>query len=384
MSTSSENAPHGGGYDEAAAKQARSTPLTRRFKATYGTGAFADGIVAAGFGFFLLFYLTAVCGMSGTTAGLAKLIALLVDAVADPAIGLASDRLRSRYGRRVPFMALSLPPFALAFGLLFSIPAQLEGLTQFVFVTVCLVVLRVSLSCFVLPMTAVGAEVTDDHNERASVVSYRLTFQSAGILFGVVVALGVFMSGPDGLLQRENYVPYAWTCAAAMVLTGLIAIAAVRRAQPRLHGPEVSERGFFSGFVQEVIEFTRNRSFLMLFGTVLIYFLAYSAHVSLALHACRYFWRLDSNAIQLILLSGTLGPLLGADQRLCIAPHGETHALHRRFLRDRALSGLASAFSALRAGRAFSDERGDTAFCQRLVRWHCNYDRRRRLPVNVG
>ena len=327
MSTSSENAPHGGGYDEAAAQQARSTPLTRRFKATYGTGAFAADIVAQGLGFFLLFYLTAVCGMSGTTAGLAKLIALLVDAVADPAIGLASDRLRSRYGRRVPFMALSLPPFALAFGLLFSIPAQLEGLTQFVFVTVCLVVLRVSLSCFVLPMTAVGAEVTDDHNERASVVSYRLTFQSAGILFGVVVALGVFMSGPDGLLQRENYVPYAWTCAAAMVLTGLIAIAAVRRAQPRLHGPEASERSFFSGFAQEVIECSRNRSFLMLFGTVLIYFLAYSAHVSLALHACRYFWRLDSNAIQLILLSGTLGPLLGAPISAFALRHMEKRTL---------------------------------------------------------
>ena len=301
-----------GAYDEAAAKRARSTPLTRRFKAAYGAGAMADGIVVAGFGFFLLFYLTAVCGMSGTMAGLAKLIALLIDAVADPAIGLASDRLRSRHGRRLPFMALSLLPFALAFGLLFSIPVQLEGLTQFIFVTVCLVVLRVSLSCFVLPLTAVGAEVTDDHRERASVVSFRLTFQSAGILFGVVIALGVFMSGPEGLLRPENYVPYAWTCAAAMVLAGLVAIGAVRRAQPRLHGPEQSERGLFSGFAREMIEFSRNRSFLILFGTVLIYFLAYSAHVSLALHAYRYFWRLDSAAIQLILLSGTLGPLLGA------------------------------------------------------------------------
>ena len=80
--------------DEAAAAAARSVPLTRRFKAAYGAGSLADGLVAAGFGFFLLFYLTAVCGMSGTLAGTAKLIALLVDGVADPAIGLASDRLR--------------------------------------------------------------------------------------------------------------------------------------------------------------------------------------------------------------------------------------------------------------------------------------------------
>lgn len=298
--------------DEKAAQAFRSAPLTRRFKAAYGAGAMADGIVAAGFGFFLLFYLTAVCGMSGTMAGMAKLIALLIDAIADPAIGLASDRVRSRLGRRLPFMVGSLLPFACAFGLLFTIPALLTGGVQFLFVTACLVVLRLSLSCFVLPFTAVGAEVTDDYRERASIVSYRLSFQNAGILCGVVLGLGVFMSGPAGLLEGDNYAPYAWTCAAVIVLTGAVAIAAVRKALPRLHDAKQDESHFLAGFGREMIELSRNRSFLVLFGTVLTYFLAYSAHVSLALHASRYFWKLDTSAIQLVLLSTTLGPLLGA------------------------------------------------------------------------
>lgn len=298
--------------DEKAAQSARSVPLTRRFKAAYGAGSLADGIVAAGFGFFLLFYLTAVCGMSGTAAGTAKLIALLVDAVADPAIGLASDRLRSRWGRRLPFMIGGLLPFALSFGMLFSMPASLDGLPQFLYATVCLVVLRLSLSFFVLPFTAVGAEVTDDYRERASIVSYRLSFQSAGILCGVVIGLGIFMAGPTGLLERANYVPYAWTCAALMLVAGLIAIAAVRRALPRLHGPSEDDSSFIAGFAREMVELVKNRSFVLLFGTVLIYFLAYSTSASLALHASRYFWNLDTFAIQLILLSGTLGPLLGA------------------------------------------------------------------------
>lgn len=51
-------------FDETAAKAARGAPLTRRLKAAYGAGSMADGIVAAGLGFFVLFYLTAVCGMS--------------------------------------------------------------------------------------------------------------------------------------------------------------------------------------------------------------------------------------------------------------------------------------------------------------------------------
>ncbi|MCF8506079.1 MAG: MFS transporter [Caulobacter sp.] len=290
----------------------RSAPLSRRFKAAYGAGAIADGLVAAGFGFFLLFYLTAVCGMSGTMAGMAKLIALLIDGVADPAIGLASDRLRSRYGRRLPFMVGGLLPFAGAFGLLFSMPASLEGGSQFVYVTACLVVLRLSLSFFVLPFTAVGAEVTDDYRERASIVAFRLSFQNVGILLGVVLGLGVFMAGPDGLLSRDHYTPFAWTCAAVMLLAGMVAIRAVRSALPRLHGPEDGGQHFLSGFAREMVALSRNRSFLILFGTVLTYFLAYSAHVSLALHSSRYFWKLDTTQIQFILLSTTLGPLLGA------------------------------------------------------------------------
>jgi GPH family glycoside/pentoside/hexuronide:cation symporter len=298
--------------DREAVQAVRSQPLTRGFKATYGSGAIAYGIVSAGFDFFLLFYLTAVCGMSGTLAGTAKMIALLVDAVLDPAIGLASDRVRSRHGRRVPFMIWSIVPFAAAFVAMFSIPASLSGVELFLYATACLVVLRVALSCFVLPFTAVSAEVTDDYRERASIVSYRLTFQNVGVLCCIVLGLGVFLAGSTGLLERENYVPFGWACAVLVVATGLLSTAAVRRVLPRLHGPKPEQGGFFSAFLREMIELARNRSFVMLFGTVLVYYVAYSAWSSLQLHTTRYFWGLDSFSIQLVLLSGTLGPLLGA------------------------------------------------------------------------
>lgn len=298
-------------FDEESAQVARAAPLTRGFKLGYGAGAMADGVVSAGLGFFLLFYLTAVCGMSGAAAGAANLIALLVDAVADPAIGLASDRARSRLGRRLPFMIGAIVPFAFAFGLLFSIPPSLTGAAQFAYVAACQVVLRLSLSCFVLPFTAVGAEATDDHRERASVVSFRLTFQSLGTLSAVVLGLGVFMAGPGGLLLRGRYVPFAWSCAALVLLTGLVAIVSVRRALPRLHNAP-SEGGHFAGdFLREVRELLRNRSFLVLFGTVVTFFLAYMTGGSLALHAGRYFWKFDGAAIQVILLSATLGPIIG-------------------------------------------------------------------------
>lgn len=296
---------------EDATSAARRVRMSFALKTQYGIGELSNGMVGAGFGFFLLFYLTAVCGMSGTVAGTATLIATLVDGVADPAIGLASDRLKTRWGRRLPFMVFSIIPFAIAFGVLFSMPASFSGSAQFLYVTICLIVLRLSLSSFVLPYTAVGAEITDDYRERASIVAFRLTFQNAGVLACVVLGLGVFMAGPNGLLSRHAYVPFAWTGAAVIAVSGLIAILAVHRALPRLHAPAAERTPFIAGFAREMVELSRNRSFLVLFGTVMVYFLAYSAYAALALYATRYFWKLDTFAIQLILLAASLGPLIG-------------------------------------------------------------------------
>src|SRR5262249_58631968 len=114
------------------------------------------------------------------------------------------------------------------------------------------------------------------------------------------------------VLQRGNYTAFAWTCAVIVALSGLIAVGAVHRERARLHGPKTREAPLFATLAREMIDLARNGSFLALFGTVLIYFLAYGTAGALALHAGRYFWGLDTSAIHLVLLSATLGPLLGA------------------------------------------------------------------------
>src|SRR5258706_762149 len=81
-------------------------PLSIRTKSLYGLGESVATTAQTAVDTFLLFYLTAVVGLSGTLAGAAMFVALLVDGVADPLIGYASDNTRSRYGRRHPFMLI--------------------------------------------------------------------------------------------------------------------------------------------------------------------------------------------------------------------------------------------------------------------------------------
>src|SRR5882672_9931151 len=102
---------------EAAAAKLRSEKLNFRTKTIYGSGALVEVVINTVLTNFHLFYLTAVCGLSGTLAGTSAFLALAIDAFVDPFIGSLSDNSHSRWGRRHPFMIVSALPIAVAFGL---------------------------------------------------------------------------------------------------------------------------------------------------------------------------------------------------------------------------------------------------------------------------
>jgi len=83
-------------------------------KIGYGIGQLSDGAKQAAFNTFLFFYYNQVLGLSGSLAGTAALLALVADAITDPMIGQISDRFRSRWGRRHPFMLAGALPFGMA------------------------------------------------------------------------------------------------------------------------------------------------------------------------------------------------------------------------------------------------------------------------------
>ena len=86
--------------------------LTKFF---YGFGSLAYGIKDNAFNYFLLFVYVQVFGLSPDLAGLAILLMLVIDAISDPLIGYYSDNMKSRWGRRHPYMNFSAVPVAISF-----------------------------------------------------------------------------------------------------------------------------------------------------------------------------------------------------------------------------------------------------------------------------
>jgi GPH family glycoside/pentoside/hexuronide:cation symporter len=300
------------GAAPAANHAARSARLGLGSLAVYGSGALVENITTLVVGQLLLFYLTIVCGLSGTAAGFALGMTLVVDAIFDAVVGSVSDNSRSRHGRRHPFMLASIVPIVVALGLLFSAPSDLHGTPLFLYAATALFALRIGISLFQVPYFALGAELSDDYAERSTIVAARVFFTVLGTVAFPVLAYGVFLSGGiQGRLKHAAYSPLAWSFGAIVLASALISTLGTLGARGRLHtaspGAGFSPMRFFG----EVAEVMRNRSFLHLFVCCLILFVALGFAGALTLHANTFFWNLTSGNLVMIGVLAPLGSLAG-------------------------------------------------------------------------
>ncbi|MEW6346226.1 MAG: MFS transporter [Pseudomonadota bacterium] len=278
----------------------------------YASGAIVDGAMTNVVNTFLLFYVTTVCGIPPALAGLAVSIGLIVDAIADPMIGAWSDRLRSRWGRRLPFMVAAILPLCVSFAAVFALPEWSDTTMLFVLLIALSVVVRVSMSFFNLPYLAVGAELTDDFAERSRVMAWRWAAGMIGALVGIGIGFGVFLKGPGGLARRHAYPPFALTLCALTLVASAWAIRTVWKTRHLQHHPAPIHPSMNKRIARELSELMRNRSFRILFASSALFFVAFGMTQSLALHANTFFWHLTSWQTQQVTMSLMLGALVGA------------------------------------------------------------------------
>jgi GPH family glycoside/pentoside/hexuronide:cation symporter len=291
---------------------ARARPLPFRLKLGYAAGAGLDGAISHSIGIFLLFYLTTIAGLPGTLAGFALAAGLVVDAIVDPAIGSMSDSWRSRLGRRLPFMMIGFPLVATAYVLLFSVPQGLPTPVLFGYVLALSIMLRVSVSIYNLPFTALTAELTEDYRERSSISTWRWALAVGSTVLALVIGFGVFFKAPLGVNNVAGYTPFAITIATFVSLLALTCIWATHRLRERLHLPTKVDGKLHQRLVGELRECFKNRSFVVLFLSGVLFFSALGSHSSLSLHINTYFWKLAPGQVQMATLSIFVGLVVGA------------------------------------------------------------------------
>jgi GPH family glycoside/pentoside/hexuronide:cation symporter len=91
---------------------------------SYAFGNFANTIAYQVFGNRIQFYYIDVLGLDARLAGILWFIYGIWNTINDPLMGQLSDRTRSRFGRRVPYVALGAIPLGLSFFFLWTPPGK--------------------------------------------------------------------------------------------------------------------------------------------------------------------------------------------------------------------------------------------------------------------
>jgi GPH family glycoside/pentoside/hexuronide:cation symporter len=161
-------------------------PLSRLVKFFYGAGDTGFSITYTTLDFLFAKFLLDVVGLPPALAAASIFAGRTWDWVNDPLVGFVSDRTRTRWGRRRPFLLFGAIPFALAFVLMWWVPplssltalAAYYGLAYFLFDAMATLVS--------VPYYALTPELTPDYDERTSLNMYRMVFS---ILAGMIAYL---------------------------------------------------------------------------------------------------------------------------------------------------------------------------------------------------
>ncbi len=285
-------------------------------KLWYAAGQTGQSVTDFGFGTLAFIYYNQVLGLSGAYTGLGVAIALMFDALADPAVGSWSDGFQSRWGRRHLFMAASILPLGLMFFGLFWPPEGLAQWQLFVWFTVFSVLVRTALTFFNVPYLSLGAELSQDYQERTQIVAVRIVIGAFSILGITAIGWNFFFVGtaadPTPQLTRAPYLPYAIASALFMTLVLAGSTLFTARAIPHLAGSRQKPRDFGVRRVYEdLYEALHNDSFRALFVGTLIYFVYAGTQGALWMHLMTFYWQLDTRSIQWIQYAGIAGAIIG-------------------------------------------------------------------------
>lgn len=136
----------------------------------YCIGQVQDSVPYNFINVYLLVYLVDVAGLSASLAGTIIFATVIWDAITDPAIGYFSDNLKSKYGRRRPFMICSILPLFLVIALLFA-PIDIPGNMKFIYYLIMGLLFWLTFTGYSIPYNSFGAEIVQDTNERNNMKS---------------------------------------------------------------------------------------------------------------------------------------------------------------------------------------------------------------------
>jgi Na+/melibiose symporter-like transporter len=312
-------------------------PLGFPLKLVYGLGSISYGVAYVILSSAILqIYFNQVLGIPAVWVGTAIMVSLLADVVLDPLIGHWSDNLRSRWGRRHPFMYASAVPTAALTYFLWHAPRGLEPTQQLLLAVVTMIALRVSVASYEIPSNALAPELAPDYDERTSLLAFRWFFAIAAIAVMQLVLYTVFLrqdaANPLGVLNPARYAQFGALSAVLMVVCVLVSTSATHSRIRYLHKPPERRTTVVQTF-RQILSTFGNPALLVVMASTVLGGTGVGITTTLSNYFYLHLWGLKSQEIGPLAAGGLLASVIG----VFLAPY-----LAKRFGKKQAMIALFS------------------------------------------
>ena len=241
--------------------------LQNKYLNSWAIGSVGGGASEAFLSMFLLYFYNQVLGLDPFLCGLGIALSLFVDAFTDPMIGGISDRTTSRFGRRIPYMALGLFGFALGIFLLFN--ARL-GSTQFALffqLLLFIIITRISSTMFFIPRASLGIEMIKGYEQRNLLHARDNNF---GILGTVIFYSAIAIIFGNNWNQESGYQAVSIIVISLFLITSLYSVFRLRNIESYFEKTSIDDATKETGVIKGLLLLWKNDSWRnLIIGTSL-------------------------------------------------------------------------------------------------------------------
>jgi GPH family glycoside/pentoside/hexuronide:cation symporter len=153
----------------------------------FSLGNFSNTLAYQVFSNRIQFFYVDILGLGAATAGVLWTVYGLWNAINDPLMGQVSDRTRSRFGRRVPYVRFGAIPLGLSFFFLWTPPTQSPWILAAYFFMM-LFVFDTLYSLTIIAYSALFPEVAPTPRERVNLATIREILATIGLLLAYILA----------------------------------------------------------------------------------------------------------------------------------------------------------------------------------------------------
>lgn len=269
-------------------------------KVGFGAGDMAINVVIVAMQLLLAYFYTDIYGLKAADVGILLIVVRMIDAFIDPAMGMLTDKISTRWGRYRPWLIWFAVPFGFAVYLMFITP-DVAYTAKLAWAYFTYILMTVVYTAITIPYISLIGVISHDPVERLSANGYRFVMTKiAAFLVTIVVPMLAVWLG-QGSKAHGYQLSMGLMGAMGTLLFVFCFFTTRERSEPEL--PSLSIKQQFANLL-------RNDQWLILGGVIMLLMCGYVIRGSVAAYYAKYYLGGGDALISPFLTTGVVASIL--------------------------------------------------------------------------